>query len=55
MIATHLRCHFLPFWMHEIISIVKIDFSVHFPQPSRSRHLKIKGKKYIYYELNQPI
>ncbi len=62
MTTTHLRCHFSFFTfldMHEIISIVKIKFNVHFPQPSGSRHLKIRGKIYIYlyifYELNQPI
>jgi hypothetical protein len=45
--------------MNEIISIVKINFSAHFPEPSGSRNLKNRDKIYIYlyilYELNQPI
>ncbi len=49
MTTTHLRRHFSFFTfldMHEIISIVKTNFSVHFSQPSGSRHLKIRGKKF---------
>jgi hypothetical protein len=64
MTTTHLRCHFSFFTfldMHEIISIVKINFSVHFPQPSGSRYLETRGKIdiyiyiyiHIFYEINQ--